>query len=415
MRLLVALMLIGCMSGAASAASLNVFGSVYADHQSNITSSTFNPESGALGRLRLEASGEEVGEKYAWSLNGKFSYQRYQDDIFSKQFYGDAVGNAKWFMVPRAMEWNLDYIESVEIIDPASQANPDNQRSVRVVGAGPVIRLTLRESNELVMSLRRQRIEGDVKGYYRNIGSAMLLRQIRPRHRVFVNGGFSRVEYGDSREDFSIRDARLGYLYDLSRLSVRVEGGRSWLDQEFAGEQHTDTGAANARWLLRGGRDVAVRSQLRFGDEVSSLQGVGDDQLDGAVDSVGAFREESHELVYSGSERVADPAVRLWGRERRYQRAIFASRDTRETGISTSTRLYSIDAGFVTLLASASHRDFLSFNRLDRDYNITVRGTRQINPRNQLSVGLGYFERDSTVGSASFSNRTVFLEYRGRL
>ncbi|MFN3712164.1 MAG: hypothetical protein ACK4SX_00750 [Alcanivoracaceae bacterium] len=415
MRPLLVLLVIGVLPASVAASSLSMFGSLYGERQSNITSSTFNPESGAFSRLRLEANGEETWQKYAWNLNGQFSYQHYDNDRFSKQFFGNAFANARWFMVPQALEWNFDYIESLELIDPAGRATFDNERSVRVFGSGPVIRLSLLESNELVISLRRQRIEGGIKGYYRNIGDSTLFRQIRPRLRVFAGGGFTRVEYGDSREDFSIRNAQAGYIYDRSRFNVRVEGGRSWLDQEFLGEQQTETGAVNARWLVRGGRSLAARSQLRFGDEVSALQGVSDELLEGVVDTVGAFREESHEIVYSGSDRIADPVVRMWHRERRYQRPIFASRDTRESGIGTSVRLYNADVGFVMLLASAGHRDFLNFNRLDRDHSITLRGTRLVNPRNEFSIGTGYFERDSTVGSASYSSYSLFIEYRGQL
>ena len=112
---------------------------------------------------------------------------------------------------------------------------------------------------------------------------------------------------------------------------------------------------------------------------------------------------------------MADPSSSLWYRERRYQRSIFSVRDTQETGITLSSRLYNGDAVFLLVRMTAGHRDFLLLDRLDRDYSGTVSATRKINSRNELIVGFTRFERDSSDGLASFTNSTVFIEYRGRL
>ena len=415
MRRIAVVLLSCCIVGQAPARTLTVFGSLYAEHQSNIIASTLNPRAGALGRARLEIGGEDMAEHYAWTLNGKFSYQAYEDQLFSNQFYGDAVGNLRWIVRPQSLDWHFDYIESVEVLDPGRIGQEDNQQSVRVFGTGPVYRQRFRQSNELVVSLRRQRVENEFQGYYRNIGTATLWRDIRDRHRTFIEANATRVEYGDDQPDFEIREATLGYLYEWPKASARFEAGRAWLDQELIGEQQTETGSIRLRWLLGGGRSVQARSEFRYGDEATNLQSVPDELLTGAVDSVGAFREEVHTLYYSGSEKVADPSASLWFRERRYQRQIFAERDTRETGITLSSRLYNGDAGFLLLRMTAGHRDFLFLDRLDRDYSGTISATRKINSRNELIVGFTRFERDSTVGLASFTNNTVFIEYRGRL
>lgn len=404
-----------CVIGTLSAEPVTVYGSLYAEHQSNIVASTLNPVAGELARLRLEVAGEDLAENYAWTLNGKFSYQAYESQIFRDQFFADAVGNLRWIMRPQSLDWHFDYIESMEVLDPTQIGKEDNLQSVRVLGTGPVFRQRFRESNELVVSLRRQRVENDIQGYYRNLGSVTIWRDIRDRHRTFVEANVTRVEYGDDQPDFEIREATLGYLYEWPRVSARLEGGRAWLDQEFVGEQRTDTGAAKLRWLLGGGRSIHARSEFQYGDEATNLQSVPDELLTGAVDSVGAFREEVHTLYYSGSERVADPSANLWFRERRYQRDIFAIRDTRETGVTLSSRLYNADAGFVLLRITAGHRDFLSLDRLDRDYSATVSGTRKVNSRTEVVAGFTRFERDSTVGTASFINNIVFIEFRGRL
>ena len=404
-----------CAIGTVSAETLTVYGSLYAEHQSNIVASTLDPQEGSLGRVRLEVGGEDLAESYAWTLNGKFSYQMYESQIFSNQFFGDAVGNLRWIVRPQSLDWHFDYIESMEVLDPGRIGQEDNQQSVRVLGTGPVFRQRIRESNELVISLRRQRVENESQGYYRNIGSATLWRDIRDRHSAFVEANATRVEYGDDQPDFEIQEATLGYLYEWPRVSARLEAGRAWLDQEFIGEQQTDTGSFRLRWMLAGGRSMQARSEIRYGDEAANLQSVPDELLTGAVDSVGAFKEEVHTLYYSGSEKVADPSSSLWFRERRYQRSIFTVRDTRETGITVASRLYNADAGFVLLKVTAGHRDFLALDRLDRDYSGTLSATRKINSRNELITGITQFERDSTVGLASFSNTTVFIEYRGRL
>ena len=415
MRRLIALLLPCCIAGPVLASPPAVIGSLYVEHQSNIVASTLDPQSGGLARARIEVNTGDVAENLAWSLNGKFSYQSYQRQMFSDQFLADAIGNLRWFVVPGAVEWHFDYVETIEAVDPGRVGEPDNEQSVRVIGTGPVVRHRIRESNELVVSLRRQRVETDFQGYYRNIGSASLWRDIRPRHRAFVEANATRVEYGDSQPDYEIRQTSLGYLYEWQRLSARVEGGRSWLRQDILGEQETGTGAALLRWNMPGGRQLIGRSAVNYGDEASSLEGVPDELLVGGVDSVGAFREESHTLIYTGSERVADPSLNGWFRERRYQRPVFADRDTRDTGAAITTRLYNVDSGFVLLRVSAGHRQFLLIERLDRDYTATLSGTRHINSRSELIVGTTFFERDSTVGLSSFTNVSLFLEYRGRL
>ena len=415
MRRIAVVLLSCCIVGQVSARTLTVFGSLYAEQQSNITASALNPRARALGRARLEIGGEDMGEHYAWTLNGKFSYQAYEDQLFSNQFYGDAAGNFRWIVRPQSLDWHFDYIESMEVVDPGRIGQEDNQQSVRVFGTGPVFRQRFRESNELVVSLRRQRVENEFQGYYRNIGTATLWRDIRDRHRTFIETNVTRVEYGDEQPDFEIREAALGYLYEWPRASARLEVGSAWLDQEFVAEQQTDTGSLRLRWLLGGDRSIQARSEFHYGDEAANLQSAPDESITNAVDSVGAFREERHTLYYSGSERVADPSSSLWYRERRYQRSIFSVRDTRETGIALSSRLYNGEAVFLLVRMTAGHRDFLFLDRLDRDYSGTVSATRKINSRNELIVGFTRFERDSSDGLASFTNSTVFIEYRGRL
>lgn len=415
MRRLAVFLFSCCAAGASFAETLTVFGSVYAEHQSNIVSSTLDPKAGSLGRTRIEMGGEDLSEHYAWSLNGKFSYQVYESQLFSNQFYGDAVGNLRWIVRPQSLDWHFDYIESVEIIDPGRTGQEDNQQSVRVFGTGPVFRQRIRESNELVLSLRQQRVESEFQGYDRSIGTATFWRDIRPRHRAFVEANITRVEYGENQPDFEIREAGLGYLYEWPRVSARLEAGRAWLDQQLLGEQQTDTGSLRVRWLLAGGRSAQARSELRYGDEAANLQSVPDEMLTGAVDSVGAFREQVHTVYYSGSERVVDPTTNIWASERRYQRAIFSIRDTREVGVALSSRLHNADAGFVLLKLSGGRREFLAIDRIDRDYSGTLSGTRRINSRSEVSVGVTRFERDSNVTLASFTNTTLFIEYKGRL
>jgi hypothetical protein len=415
MRQIAVVFLSCCVAGASFAETLTVFGSLYAEHQSNIVSSSLDPQAGSLARARLEVGGEDLTEHYAWSLNGKFSYQVYEDQLFSNQFYGDAVGNLRWIVRPQSLDWHFDYIESVEVLDPGRIGQEGNQQSVRVFGTGPVFRQRIRESNELVISLRRQRVENEFQGYYRSIGTATLWRDIRVRHRAFVETNMTRVEYGDDQPDFEIREAGVGYLYEWSRLSARFEAGRAWLDQQLLGEQQTDTGSIRFKWLLAGGRSAQARSELRYGDEAANLQSVPDEMLTGAVDTVGAFREQVHTLYYSGSERVADPATNLWASERRYQRAIFSIRDTREAGIAMSSRLYNGNSGFVLFRLSGARREFLAIDRVDRDYSGTVSGTRRINSRNEVIVGVTRFQRNSSVELAGFTNTTLFIEYRGRL
>lgn len=404
-----------CAIGMVSAETLAVYGSLYAEHQSNIIASTEDPRGGELARVRLEVAGEDLAENYAWTLNGKFSYQAYESRIFRDQFFGDAVGNLRWIVRPRSLDWHFDYIESMEVLDLAQIGQEDNLQSVRVLGTGPVFRQRFRDSNELVVSLRRQRVVNEFQGYYRSIGTATIWRDIRDRHRTFIEANATRVEYGNDQPDFEIREASLGYLYEWPRVSARLEGGRAWLDQEFIGEQETDTGSVRLRWMLGGGRSIQARSELRYGDEAANLQSVPDELLTGAVDSVGAFHEEVHTLYYSGSESVADPSASLWFRERRYQRSIFAIRDTKESGVTLASRMYNSDAGFVLFKVTAGHRDFLTLDRLDRDYSGTLSVTRKLNSRNELIVGVTRFERDSTVGLASFTNNIVFIEFRGRL
>lgn len=404
-----------CAIGAVSAETLTVYGSLYAEHQTNIVASALEPQDGELARVRLEVDGADLAKNYSWNLSGKFSYQAYESRIFRDLFFADAVGNLRWIVRPQSLDWNFDYIESMEVIDLARIGQEDNLQSVRVFGTGPVFRQRFRDSNELVVSLRRQRVETEFQGYYRSIGTATIWRDLRDRHRTFIEANATVVEYGNDQPDYEIREATLGYLYEWPRVSARLEGGRAWLDQEFVGEQETETGSVRLRWLLGGNRSVQARSELRYGDEASNLQSVPDELLTGAVDSVGAFREEVHALYYSGSERVADPSANLWFRERRYQRDIFAIRDTREAGITLATRLYNGDTGFVLLRITAGNRDFLALDRLDRDYSGTVSATRRVNSRTEVIFGVTRFERDSTVGLASFINNTVFIEFRGRL
>jgi hypothetical protein len=415
MRHLIALLLPCCLAGPALAAPSGIIGSLYVEHQSNIVASTLDPESGGLARARLEVDVADMAENYAWNLGGMFSYQTYQREIFRNQFLADAAGNLRLFVLPNAIEWHFDYVEVVEDVDPGRAGQAGNEQSVQVFGTGPVLRHRLRESNELVVSLRRQRVETDFQGYYRNIGSATLWRDIRPRHRAFIEANVTQVEYGDIQPDYEIREATAGYLYEWQRLSARLEGGRSWLRQDILGDQETETGAALLRWSMPGGRQLIGRSAVSYGDEASNLHGIPDELLVGAVDSVGAFREESHALIYAGSQRVADPSLNLWHRERRYQRPVFAERDTRDTGAAISTRLHNVDSGFVLLRVSAGHRQFLLLDRLDRDYTVTISGTRYINSRSELIIGGTFFERDSTVGLSSFTNVSLFIEYRGRL
>jgi len=72
-----------CAIGTVSAETLTVYGSLYAEHQSNIVASTLDPQEGSLGRVRLEVGGEDLAESYAWTLNGKFSYQMYESQILA--------------------------------------------------------------------------------------------------------------------------------------------------------------------------------------------------------------------------------------------------------------------------------------------------------------------------------------------
>ncbi len=404
-----------CAIGTLSAETLTVYGSLYAERQSNIVASPVSPDPGALARVGLEVGGGDLAANYAWTLNGKFRYQAYQNERFDDQFFGDAIGNARWIIRPQSVDWHFDYIESMEVLDPGRIGQEDNLQSVRVFGTGPVFRQRFLDSNELVVSARRQWVENEIQGYYRSIGSASIWRDIRNRHRTFIEASATRVEYQDDQPNYEIREATAGYVYEWPRVSARLEGGRAWLDQEILGEQQTDIGSARLRWMLGGGRSVQARSEFRYGDEATNLQALPDELLVGAVDSVGAFREEVHTVYYSGSEQFFDPSASLWFRERRYQRTIFVIRDTREAGATLASRLYNGDTGFVLLKVTAGQRNFLSIDRIDHDYSATLSATRKINSRSELIVGATQFERDSTAALASFSNTTIFVELRGRL
>jgi hypothetical protein len=80
-----------------------------------------------------------------------------------------------------------------------------------------------------------------------------------------------------------------------------------------------------------------------------------------------------------------------------------------------SSRLYNGNSGFVLFRLSGARREFLAIDRVDRDYSGTVSGTRRINSRNEVIVGVTRFQRNSSVELAGFTNTTLFIEYRGRL
>lgn len=410
-----ALLLLWLIAGHAGAAEFEAEAALYGEQQSNILSANRNEQNGGFGRATIDVLGSDVGERHGWSMSGNFNYQHYVNQTLDERFFADAVANLYYAVLPTSLLWHLDYNESQELIDIGGPGNIDNQRSVRVFGTGPVLQKTFARTTHVTLSARRQRVDNEQQVFHRNIASISLRRDIRPRHQSFIEASHIGSDFDQGQADFSIREAQLGYLYSRQRTQLRLAAGNSWLDRDGLPVSQQETGSLRLRLSLPGERRLEALAEIRFADDATTLQPVGALETESDVESVGAFREDQLTLTYSGSERAGDPALRVFSRERRHQESSFTDRDARITGGTLSTRLYSGDSGFVSLLGSASHNRFLTLDRLDKDVALSLEGTRLLNARHSVTVGGGYFQRDSSIDSSSFDNRTLFVEYRGKL
>lgn len=394
------------------ASELDASVALFTEYQSNVVGSPDEPRSAMVNRGRFEVSGEQASERQAWSLDGDFNAQHYQHDLFDTRFDAEAVGNYRWFAVPDVIDWHLDYVESVQVIDPAAADVPTNTESVRLFGTGPDIRLQLLGHNELRMSARRQRIRNDREHYYRGSASAGVWRTIRPRHQVFARTEWSQTDYVEAAPDYRNRNYLAGYTYLSSRAQLTVEGGKGYIKEENDERQDSDIGAVRLNWQMPGSRSLSASGQQEFGDEAGDLLNYASGNLVSTIEGANPFRDRSGMLTYSGSDLLLDPLIAVWGRERRYLRANTLSRDSDERGVRVLTRLFNGDRGFVSLSGSYVQRLFIEDQRRDHDTQVVVAGTRLLTDRFDITLGSSWFERRSTDTSVEYDNATVYLELR---
>ncbi len=415
--LLAAGLLVVCAVASASESQvpLRVAGSLFTEYQSNVTASNDEPRSGMVYRSRLEASGQQQGEQYTWALDGAFNYQEYQHQLLDGQFDAEAVGNFRWLLQPEMLDWNVDYVESVQVVDPAAPNIDSNSETVRLLGTGPTARLRLGDLNALVLSGRRQRIVSGDERYFRNTGSANLTRQPRQRLQVFARVDYSATEYSGNFPDYRTRQAVAGFSYRGMRSGLSLEAGKGWLKEQGFDPEQSDVGRFRANWMVSADRQLVVTANQEFSDEASDLESLANGTLVAGIEGTGAYRQRSAALTYSGSRAVLDPLVSVWGKQRRYLDRGVTRRDSDERGTRLVTRLYEADTGFVSCALSSTRREFLDDGRVDRDSEATVTATRLLNTRTELTAGTGWLGRSSTQEQAEYTNTSVWLALRVQL
>ncbi|MCK4704563.1 MAG: outer membrane beta-barrel protein [Gammaproteobacteria bacterium] len=383
------------------------------EHTNNARKVTYNRENDLIMIGSVGASLNEDTGPFKLDANTSLTFMNYTQDTFDNQQYFNLNAVASWEMLKDRLDWILQDFYTQQSINSLNPDTPDNTSDTNILTFGPNIyyRISGRQSVTFKPEYRQFDYESQVIDNKQNSLDVSWNYQLFRTMNVGVRGGNSKVDYKDPLiPDNVFRNIHLTLSATRPDYNYSADIGSTHIEKESGDSIRGITG--NMRWSLNitGYSNLHTYIASDLTDANNSLLNASINPNDGDFSteqlSSEILRNHIFRLTYQRSDAKLSSNFWLELRNQDYEFALI-DREVQAAGFEFKYPLTAIlSTGINTRYSNIELTDV---DRLDTEYSIGGYFNYRFSRNLHGVVDLKYFDIDSSVDTADFSETSFFI------
>ncbi len=248
-------------------------------------------------------------DKRPWldaDINADVSHLDYFPHIYSDEFVGNLIGQARLNLVPEVFSWEFSDNFGQAPLNPLAPITPDNLQNINYFTTGPQLTLPLGRTTELDVTATYGRVayQQDPLDSTRYTGAVGLLHEMSPVSSISITARDERVDF---------QNAQLNPDYDLQEAFARFDtkGSRTELGVDLGYSRTQMPGSHDGTPLVRLDLSRRVSASSTLGLALGHVYSDGADAFR-LVQGLGGANLNTQPIVQSNAAFVDTFATLAW-------------------------------------------------------------------------------------------------------
>lgn len=244
------------------------------EDNSNIALSHLDPISQRYFRAGLGFVVTEDVSALQVNLSGRAEYRNYRTDLFDDTLDGTLAGRVNWTAIPDRLFFSLDDSLSVQPVDALAPNAPGNRQQVNVVSLGPSLLFNWTPVWRGRAELRYINSNAEISDEFNSEHVALALSAARNLTETSTLSLLTQARQVDVDNDIAARDYHrydlfARYARNLSRFSLAIDTGYSWVDYRQGAGRSDPLLRANLSWNMTARSTLSAMASSQFSDTAS--------------------------------------------------------------------------------------------------------------------------------------------------
>lgn len=395
-------------------------------HSDNIALRETGEISETVFSPRLRFDFEHASSTLRTHFRGDVQYLDYRHDTYPDDTRGEFAGELDWTISPERANFIVRDSLSRQSIDSLTAFTPGNQQQINVFEAGPSFHVRVGEAMRGQLDLRYTDSYAEETRTFnsnRYNAAARLRRDLGDTDRISFNIEATRTEYDQfsSLYDYERYDAYVNYGSRLAATEINLDAGYSRLEPQGGDRSSSALFRGQAAWQASPRSKLSADAAYQFADAAQDLilrvgdpsspidPGIGNPDNPNLQIVPDTFKQKRAGLGYEFTGTRLHVLAQAYRERLRYLRD--AAFDQDNHGGALYARYELRPQLHLTLHALRENREFLSFDRDDRDATLGIGLASRMSRHWGARLDYQRRKRDSSVGGQDYVENVVALSF----